>query len=634
MELNEMQEEAVRTFDTPLLVSAGAGSGKTRVITCKIASLIRDRNIPPGRILGVTFTNKAAEEMTARIRVLLEESLPGLWLGTFHSFCSRLLKIETEEPFIIIDENDKKSVLMEIIRDLSLDPEIYGPYAVSSIISRLKNRLIPPDRREAFLESEELKGIFTLYGAYEDYKKKCSYYDFDDLLINALRLLGNRRETLEKYREKFSCILADEFQDTNTLQYELIRFLGHGKSSITVVGDPDQSIYSWRGADPSNFQRFLRDFPGCRVIKLEQNYRSHNIILEAATSVIRHNSSYDGKKLWSAKDGGERIKVFSAPFISDESAFVAEHIRELAGNGRAFRDMAVFCRTNYYYENLEFALREAQIPYRIIGGVKFFDRLEIRNIIAYLKFLNNFNDDLSLIRILNTPGRGIGARSVEKLKQSARKEQKPLVRILDRAGKAIFTKARQKTIKEFIALMKELAGEQKGRRPDAFLELLLDRIGYDAYLEKFPESDLRRNNVRELVRDAAAFGARFPKAATADYLDRISLFSEIDALDEKEDRVNIITIHNAKGLEFPVVFMIGLFNGQFPHYRVLTGEDPARGIEEERRLFYVGLTRARELIYLTGCQTQTGYDGRSARVTRPSQFLSEIPEKYIEYLVP
>ncbi|MDD5065479.1 MAG: UvrD-helicase domain-containing protein, partial [bacterium] len=414
-ELNEQQKEAVKAFDTPLLISAGAGSGKTRVITYKIAHIIREHGVPSYRILGMTFTNKAADVMKKRLTDILGTGRLDLWLGTFHSLCSRILKTEMEKPFIIIDENDKKGIVREIIREMDLDKEVYEPYTIATTISKLKNNRIPPHHHGSKAVTEEVEQVFRIYKKYEVYKEKAVYFDFDDLLIKTIRLLQTDAQVLGKYRDQFQYILVDEFQDTNDIQYELIYLLGHGHTNITAVGDPDQSIYSWRGANVHNFKKFTQDFQGCRTIKLEQNYRSPNIILKAATCVISHNSSYDNKKLWSRKGEGEKLKYFSGHFIDEESCFIREKIRELVRKGYAYKDIAVFCRTNYYYENLEFSLREENIPYRIIGGMKFFDRLEVRNVIAYLKFINNPRDDLSLLRIINIPNRGIGNKSLEKI---------------------------------------------------------------------------------------------------------------------------------------------------------------------------------------------------------------------------
>ncbi len=632
-ELNPQQQEAVQTVNVPLLISAGAGSGKTRVITYKIIYLIKELKITPYHILGVTFTNKAADEMYRRVSHLLHQKKINLWISTFHSLCSYILKKEWKSPFIIIDENDKKSIIKEKVVQKDLDLDIYVPSVISSLISKLKNNKISSENKRSDFVPEEYNAFFEIYGEYEEYKQNNQYFDFDDLLINTLRLFYLNKSILDIYKNRFQHILVDEFQDTNDLQYELIYLLGFEKKNITIVGDPDQSIYSWRGASVYNFQRFKQDFKDYKIIKLEQNYRSTNNILKAASSLITHNTSYDQKNLWSDKKEGEKIKIFSGSFIEDESNFIVNTIMELKEKSCPYREIAIFCRTNYYYENLEFALREKNIPYKIIGGVKFFERLEIKNLMAYFKFLINFKDEISLLKIINIPNRGLGRQTIEKLKILALQRKTSLFTLLQEIDQYDILENKRRIIKDFVHLIQKLSKQKEKMSIVDFSKYLIKQIHYGDYLEKFPEFEVRMNNVDEFLKDINEFYNKYKQVTLQDYIDKISLISEIDKLDESEDKVNIITIHNAKGLEFPVVFIIGLHEGMFPHYKVLQSQHVDRDMEEERRLFYVGITRTKELLYLTYCQTQRLLYQSKVKVTRGSLFLSEIPEKYKKYLM-
>jgi len=629
-ELNKEQLKAVETFDTPLFISAGAGTGKTRVITYKIAYLLQKLKKDPCNILALAFSNKAADEMKKRVIRFSENKKPDLWISTFHSLCTVILRREHPEDFIIIDDSDKNSILKDIIKGMELDTNIYNASLVNSTISKLKNLRIPHDRKSTVdPEHHGLEKIFAIYEKYEELKIRQNYFDFDDLLIRAIQLFYKDRNVLDKYRERFRYILVDEFQDTNEFQYELVYLLGYDKKNITIVGDPDQSIYSWRGASINNFTKFRNDFKNPLIIKLEQNYRSVNNILKAATSVIRLNSSHDKKILWSARANGEKVKAFTCPDIAQESAFVIEQINELKNEGYRYRDVALFCRTNYYYQNLEFAMREANIPYRIIGGLKFFEKVEIKNLLAYLKFINNQNDAMSLLRIINFPPRGIGKQTVDTIVETAAQKKTGLYKLL--LSDHLDDHKRRDQLDLFTDLIQELI--EKKNKMD-LLELvthLIKRTEYLEYLKKFPEYEIRLNNVNEFLKDIRDFMKQNKTGATLEeYIFRISLMTQIDELHEKEDDVHVITIHNAKGLEFKAVFIIGLQEGMFPHYRILRSEDYQTQIEEERRLFYVGLTRAKERVYLTGPQLFSFFGNN--RIVDTSRFISEINPEFIEHV--
>lgn len=624
--LNKEQLKAVKTVDTPLLISAGAGSGKTRVITYKIAYLIHKLKLPPYSILGLTFTNKAADEMKRRI-ANFKNNKENLWISTFHSLCTRILRKELNSNFIIIDQGDKNSILKKIIKENNLDKDVYNTKMLGSAISRFKNNRIDYKNNDGDL-TDIMKNVFNIYRKYEKLKGTQHYFDFDDLLIETIKLFYKDKNILEKYRKRFQYILVDEFQDTNQSQYELVYLLGYDKKNITIVGDPDQSIYSWRGASIENFNRFKKDFKKYRIIKLEQNYRSANNILQAAASMIKHNSSYDNKVLWSKRKKGSKIKVLSCISIHDESDFIINQIKKFNKEGAKYKDIAVFCRTNYYYQNLEFKLQENNVPYKIIGGLKFFEKYEIKILLAYLKFLHNKDDIISLMKIINCPTRGIGKSTIDKINETANRERKSNWEILCNIENYGFKK--NDNIKNFVSLIKDLQNIKKERDLLSLCALLVNKIEFREYLERFPEFEIRVNNVDELLNDVKTFIKDDRDLKLEDYINRISLLSEIDDFHSEEDFIHIITIHNAKGLEFKNVFIIGLQEGMFPHYKVLEDVDSDIKLEEERRLFYVGLTRAKDIIYLIHPQTYNFFGNN--RITDASRFLSEIDKEYIELL--
>lgn len=624
--LNKEQLKAVKTVDTPLLISAGAGSGKTRVITYKIAYLIHELKLPSHSILGLTFTNKAADEMKRRI-TNFKNNKENLWISTFHSLCTRILRRELNNNFIIIDQSDKNSILKKIIKENNLDKDVYDIKMLGSTISRFKNNRIDHNNNDGDL-TDIMKNVFNIYRKYEKLKGRQHYFDFDDLLIETIKLFYKDKNILEKYRKRFQYILVDEFQDTNQSQYELIYLLGYDKKNITIVGDPDQSIYSWRGASIENFNRFKKDFKKCRIIKLEQNYRSANNILQAATSMIKHNSSYDNKVLWSKRKKGAKIKVFSCISIHDESDFIINQINEFKKEGAKYKDIAVFCRTNYYYQNLEFKLQENNVPYKIIGGLKFFEKYEIKILLAYLRFLYNKDDVISLMKIINCPARGIGKSTIDKINETANRERKNIWEILCSIENYGFKKI--DNIKNFVSLIKDLQYIKEERDLLSLCALLVNKIKFREYLEKFPEFEIRVNNVDELLNDVKTFIKDDRNLKLEDYINRISLLSEIDDFHSGEDFIHIITIHNAKGMEFKNVFIIGLQEGMFPHYKVLEDMDSDIKLEEERRLFYVGLTRAKDIVYLIHPQTYNFFGNN--RITDASRFLSDIDKEYIELL--
>ncbi len=633
-ELNPQQREAVLYTEAPLLVLAGAGSGKTRVITYKIAYLIKELDIPEDNILGVTFTNKAAGEMKARVAKLLNKEASDVWLGTFHSTAVKILRrygpyIGINNNFSILDEDDQTSLMKEVITELDLDIKRYPPGAFIERISRAKESLIDPVTYGEFVESYYESIVAKVYQKYQEKLMQNQALDFDDLLMYLVKLFRENEKILSYYQNKFRYILVDEYQDTNYAQYVIVFLLAQAHRRITVVGDDDQAIYSWRGADIRNILEFEKDFPGAKVIRLEQNYRSTKNILDAANRVIAHNKFRKGKNLWTNNETGNKIKLYIAKDEIAEANFVAREIILLQKReGLNFGDFAVFYRTHAQSRALEEAMIKNGIPYRIIGGIKFYQRKEIKDTLAYLRFLLNQYDGISLKRIINTPRRGIGDATLSKIIEYANingiSYLDSMKHLIERGelGKKV-----NKEVERFVNLIEDLIAFSKLHSIEDLIIEVLDRTGYIKELAELQTAtaQMRIENVEELISVAKEFSKQSEDANLESFLNYISLMSDIDTLEEENSSVVLMTLHSAKGLEFPVVFMTGMEEGVFPH-SLSMGE--REELEEERRLCYVGMTRAKKYLYLTSAEIRTLYGHTNSNEL--SRFVKEIPEEYIE----
>ena len=624
--LNEQQRAAVLAADGPVLILAGAGSGKTRVITHRIAHLVLERGVGSHEVLAVTFTNKAAGEMKARAEALLGGTALGGWISTFHSLCVRLLRREAprlglSRGFVIYDEDDQLAVVREVLRGLDLSEKLHPPRRVLSRISARKNR--PGRRAPAAGEDDEgdLLGLQErLAAAYQQALARAGALDFDDLLLQAVRLLEEHEEAREAYRRRFRYVLVDEYQDTNRAQYELIRHLVGPHGNVTVVGDEDQSIYSWRGADIQNILDFEADFPGARVLRLEQNYRSTQAILDAASGLVAHNRQRKGKTLVATKPGGEAVRLHLASDEYQEAAFVVEQVAAARRLGK----VAVLFRMNAQSRLLEEALMRAGIPYLVVGGVGFYERKEVKDVLAYLRLLVNPADPVAFRRVLNVPPRGIGPRTLGEIERLARERDLGLPEALQAVVDEARLPARATLpLERFRDLLAELR-EELGRLPlPRLLQRLLERSGYSAMLaeEQSLEAQDRLDNLAELLSAAAQYEEHEHEPSVSGFLDRSALVSDADQIKD-EAPVVLMTLHAAKGLEFETVFLVGLEEGLMPHARALTSD---HALEEERRLCYVGMTRARERLYLTHAQSRQIFGQR--RLAQPSRFVDEIPRQ-------
>ena len=636
--LNPAQQEAVDHVHGPILVLAGAGSGKTRVLTTRIAHLIDRHGVPPDRIFAVTFTNKAAGEMKQRIGRLLARDPSGLWIGTFHSLSARLLRREAEligfgRQFTIYDEDDRLSLIKRLMDQRGHSTKLFPPRAVQALISSAKNRMVPPSELAAGVSQfDRLAQVAAdVYGALDDALKAANAMDFDNLLLHPLRLFREHPDRLRAYQAKFSFILVDEFQDTNRAQYELIRLLGaHG--NVCVVGDDDQSIYGWRGADVRNMQDFLKDFPGARLVRLEENYRSTQVVLDAANGVIAENSGRIGKTLTTRRRGGEAVTLLAAADERDEAEWVVRELeRRSAAGDWAYPDMAVLYRTNSQSRALEEAFRRAGIPYRLIGAISFYERREVKDLLAYLRLITNPADDEAFLRAVGVPKRGLGETSLSILQRTAAQWSKPLLATAHGAeGITDLRHNVRDAFRAFAALIDGLR-QRNGQHPPAdVLEQVIQAIDYEAVLHaEGPEGEDRWENVRELVASAANWSEVVAEGAEGTPLERFlaeaALLSSADTTVGNEEGVTLMTLHTAKGLEWPVVVLTGLENGLFPLARA---EEQADGLEEERRLCYVGLTRAKDKLYLTWARARRR--GGELRPGMPSRFLRALPAGIVE----
>lgn len=634
--LNREQQQAVQHTEGPLLILAGAGSGKTKVLTVRIAYLLA-QGVNPYEILAITFTNKAAKEMKSRVEGLVGDVANRIWLSTFHSFCAKFLRFELDNflgynsNFTIYDTSDSQVVIKAALKALNLDDKYYPVGAMISAISDAKNKLMfASDYRKQARDFYQQK-VADVYEYYERELRKNNALDFDDLLLVAVKLLQSNAAVLEKYSKRFRYVMIDEYQDTNHAQYLLAYLLSSNWKNIAVVGDADQSIYAWRGADIQNILDFEKDYPNCTSIKLEQNYRSTKIILDAANAVIDNNEGRPEKNLWTDKVEGAKIQHFTAQSEHEEAAFIGDTIvKKHDIHGVPYGDMAILYRTNAQSRVLEEALIKRALPYTMVGGTKFYDRKEIKDVLAYLRVLYNPFDDLSLLRIINVPKRSIGATTVSKLQDYARENGTSLFMTLTQLHLVDTIKGKTKEkLEEFGILIFTLVAEMDDKSVLDILEAILDRTGYLAQLEEStdPQDQARAENIGELLSVAKDFQDTNPTGTVEDFLEQVALVNDVDSFEQEESKVILMTLHAAKGLEFPIVFLGGLEEGLFPHSRTLMNPEE---IEEERRLAYVGITRAEKELYISNATTRTVFGRTSSYL--PSRFIDEIPVELVDSL--
>lgn len=634
--LNREQQQAVQHTEGPLLILAGAGSGKTKVLTVRIAYLLA-QGVNPYEILAITFTNKAAKEMKSRVEGLVGDVANRIWLSTFHSFCAKFLRFELDNflgynsNFTIYDTSDSQVVIKAALKALNLDDKYYPVGAMISAISDAKNKLMfASDYRKQARDFYQQK-VADVYEYYERELRKNNALDFDDLLLVAVKLLQSNAAVLEKYSKRFRYVMIDEYQDTNHAQYLLAYLLSSHWKNIAVVGDADQSIYAWRGADLQNILDFEKDYPNCTSIKLEQNYRSTKIILDAANAVIDNNEGRPEKNLWTDKVEGAKIQHFTAQSEHEEAAFIGDTIvKKHDIHGVPYGDMAILYRTNAQSRVLEEALIKRALPYTMVGGTKFYDRKEIKDVLAYLRVLYNPFDDLSLLRIINVPKRSIGATTVSKLQDYARENGTSLFMTLTQLHLVDTIKGKTKEkLEEFGILIFTLVAEMDDKSVLDILEAILDRTGYLAQLEEStdPQDQARAENIGELLSVAKDFQDTNPTGTVEDFLEQVALVNDVDSFEQEESKVTLMTLHAAKGLEFPIVFLGGLEEGLFPHSRTLMNPEE---IEEERRLAYVGITRAEKELYISNATTRTVFGRTSSYL--PSRFIDEIPAELVDSL--
>jgi len=635
-QLNPQQRAAVEHTEGPVLILAGAGSGKTRVITYRIAYLIEACGVPPENILAVTFTNKAADQMKERVLALLEGRIGTLpHISTFHSFCVSVLRryinrLGYTRDFTIYDEDDQQRAVKIAGQELGLSDWISSPRSVLSRISAAKNRGVTPDQMQSEAYDSNTRNLAALFERYESKLRQSNALDFDDLLLKTVALFDDAPDVAEAYNRRFRYVMVDEYQDTNRIQYQLIRQLTQAQQNICAVGDEDQSIYRWRGADIENILNFDRDYPGTTIIRLEQNYRSTQMILDAATAVVSNNRARKGKTLRTDRGAGSRVGLYEARDADDEGWFVAAEIAKALREGSA-ESVGVLFRTNAQSRVLEEALRRNRIEYRVVGGTGFYDRTEIKDTLAYARLVNNLRDSSAMLRILNTPPRGIGQTTIDQLQAFAAPRELPLWEALEEAlgrAEALFSSRALKALGEFRDLITGLVEDRERLSLSEFFRAILDRTHYVEILdaERSPAAESRIENLRELVNAAAEAEERGERLS--EFLDHAALVSDADSFDEHA-RVTLMTLHSAKGLEFSIVFLVGMEEGLFPH--VLSIDDDA-ALEEERRLCYVGMTRAKDRLFLTWARERRSYARQSYEGTQPSRFLSEVPPELLEPL--
>ena len=650
-DLNEPQREAVSSTVGPLLILAGPGSGKTRVITHRIAYLVQVRKVPPWRIAAVTFTNKAAREMRGRVEAHLGGEAADLVLGTFHAICARWLRVDgqragIDRSFSIFDDTDQMALMKRVAEALHIDTRRIRERSILSAISHAKSELVTPYDYAAAARDYFGEVVARAYERYEQMLAESNALDFDDLIVKVVHMLRDNEEVREKYQERFLHVLVDEFQDTNIAQYQLARLLARKHGNICVVGDPDQSIYSWRSADIRNILNFERDFPSTKIVLLEQNYRSTQTILDAAHAVIAGSKERPEKSLWTDSGHGEPIVMFEAYDEGDEAEFVANEISGGVDGGRTYADYAVMYRTNAQSRALEEAFIRRNLPYQLVGGTRFYERREVRDVLAYMRLINNPYDVVSFTRVVNVPGRGVGAKSLEQLGRWAERLGVPVYTALQvlaaqqsgNAGADIAGKEKHplgsrqaRALQEFVALLGELIDVAQKNTLTVLIHGLLERIGYRRFLleeyEDEEESFERWANVEELVNVASDYDALAPGHGLVSFLEDVALIADADTIQEPGEgrgKVTLITLHSAKGLEYPVVFMTAMEEGVLPHMRSF--DDPAQ-MEEERRLCYVGMTRAKERLYLLRAFRRYGHGG--SQHNPPSRFLRDVPQALV-----
>jgi DNA helicase II / ATP-dependent DNA helicase PcrA len=636
--LNDRQREAVVYGDGPLVVFAGAGSGKTRVITHRVAHLVAERRVKPWRILAVTFTNKAAAEMRERLQLLVPDGgARDLWVGTFHATCARLLRrygepIGVRKDFVIYDDADQRSMITRILRDLNLDERRYPPRMLASIINRAKNEAVSADEFAQEPDHEQI--VKDVYASYEQRMSASSALDFGDLIFRLVHGMRQEPALLAELQSRFDHLLVDEYQDTNRVQYLLLRAFADQHRNLCVVGDDDQSIYRFRGADRRNILEFSQQFPGAHVVKLEQNYRSTQRILRVANSVVRNNLAREPKTLWTDNEEGSKVALLRCSDERDEAALVIKLAQMLLENGNyARRDLALLYRTHAQSRVFEEALRFANMPYRVVGGLRFYDRAEVKDLLAYLRVVHNPDDDVSLLRIINTPARGIGKTTIERLLEDASRHGGSVWKALHAAGQdPAHNAGARKSLEKFRGLMvalRELSADGAG--PATLAREVLARTGYVQSLqaEDSVEADARIENLNEVLGSMVEFEREAEEPTVARFLELVTLQTDADRGDDSKDSVTLMTVHAAKGLEFPVVMVAGLEEETFPH-KGLGEDDEPEDLEEERRLAYVAFTRARQRLFLSYAEARRVYG--ELRYRRRSRFLDEIPGAELELI--
>jgi len=632
--LNDKQLEAVNTIDGPVLILAGAGSGKTTVLINRIGNMIESKNIPPWNILAITFTNKAANEIKERLELTLGEQALSINTGTFHSLCVRILRRDCEKlgyksGFAIYDSADQLTLVKDCIKELGYNDKDFPPRLVLSIISDAKDKMITPASFESDAGSDyRLAKIAKIYTLYQSKLKRYNAFDFDDLIMQTVLLLEKNPDVLEYYQRKFRYIMVDEYQDTSHCQFRLVHNLAKAHNNICVVGDDDQSIYKFRGADISNILDFEKHFKNAKVIKLEQNYRSTKQILDAANEVIKNNRGRKAKALWTDKTDGDKICGFEAQNEREEAYYIVNKIADLLNEGYQYKDIAVLFRMNAQSRVIEEVFMNNSVPYRLLSGTKFYDRKEIKDIVAYLRLISNPDDDISLTRIINEPKRSIGKTTVDKLAVIASKYGISIYNVIKNISNyEDLSKSAQK-LQHFAGIIDELIEMKNKVSLNELVSKMLDSTGYvmALELENTVESKTRLENVKEFMSLVLEFEKNGETGTLEEFLEGVALVSDLDGLDEDNNAVVVMTLHSAKGLEFPAVFLTGLEDGIFPSQRSLSEEG---GVEEERRLCYVGITRAKKKLYIINSKARTIFGSTTYQV--PSRFLDEIPESMIEY---
>ena len=631
--LNNKQKEAVLATEGPCLVIAGAGSGKTKVLTHKIAYLMSEKYIKPWNILAITFTNKAANEMKERVEKLVGEAAKDMWIGTFHSICVRILRkyidrLGFDHSFLIFDTSDQRTLIKECMKALKIDDKMFTDRSILAEISNGKNEMLEPKAYQVKYAGDYRKEIIgRVYELYQQKLKENNAIDFDDIINYTIKILTENEDALEYYTNKFQYVLVDEYQDTNKAQFTLVTILASKHGNITVVGDNDQGIYSFRGADISNILNFERDFPGTKLIKLEQNYRCTGNILKAANSVIKHNENKYEKKLWTENDEGSLPVIHKADDEYDEGRYIVEEINHLRREEYfKYSDFVVLYRMNSQSRAIEEILRREGVPYKIVGGLKFYERKEIKDIISYLRLIYNFSDNISLRRIINEPKRGIGKTSIDNIQEISDKTGLSMFDIIKHADEYGLNRVKANA-DEFVKVIEELRGKIEELSISELIKETLNKTGYVKALEQenTTEAETRIENLEEFLTVAIEFEEEEAENTLADFLEGITLSSDIDGMEDTDDSVTLMTLHSAKGLEFPVVFLVGLEEGIFPGNKSI-GEP--KELEEERRLFYVGITRAKQFLYLTCAKKRTIFGSTS--YNQISRFINEIPSDLLE----